>query len=244
MKIVRLDSAVFLVAIFCFPFNSAVADGCAPGQPCYEAPKPKKAAPSPVKLKPVAEPEEIPAAVEEPEPEPEPEPLATYEEQESGLIFSLGAGVNVLYFDCEDTRVAPGVYADVRGENAPVNIRLGFEGTNFESEQKRFTAGSPFFNDDPEVNFYRVLGSLEYVAELADDLSLFIGGGPDLIRVNGDVDDTTVGGHLSSRLQKNITESINLAVEGGYLWADIDEKGEDLELDSFFTGVQLVFSLN
>jgi len=59
-----------------------------------------------------------------------------------------------------------------------------------------------------------------------------------------DVDDTDVGLHLAARVQRQITNGIALSFEAGYMFAELDAEGEDLDLDSAFTGVHLVAALD
>ena len=235
----------FLALSLMLDANTASAGGCAPGQPCWEEPvkqkrtrrpdaptrnevvKPRAAVPAPAK-----EMMEDKVAMEE-----------SFEETESAL--TLAAGINVLYFDCEDTTVAPGIFADYRPDSElPVNIRLGVEGTEVDVDQFDFglnaaaAAGTDF-------NFIRIPLSVEYVMDVAEETKVFIGGGPDLIDISGDYDDTIVGLHLGARVQQDITERIGVSLGAGYLFAeaDADDFDEDLDLDGAYTGVHLTADL-
>ena len=68
---------------------------------------------------------------------------------------------------------------------------------------------------------------------------MLLGGGPDLIHTSGNGSDGNVGFHLGARVVKDITENLNASVGAGYLWADTDPAGEDLDLDGAFTGASI-----
>ncbi|OVE80165.1 hypothetical protein BVY02_01085 [bacterium J17] len=209
------------------PIQSASAGGCAPGDPCWEEP----AAPADV----VPAPDPEPMVIEEPAPAPAPEP-------EGELHLGLSAGVNVLYFDCEDTMVAPGVFLDVAHDDLPLNFRVGVEGGTGEIEQFRFNPDSRLQND-VDFNFVRIPFSLEYVQSVGEESAVHIGGGPDLFTVSRDISDTDVGMHLGARFVQGITDTLGISVEAGYLWAEANDKGEDIDLDSAYTGVHLNIDL-
>ena len=230
--------------------SAAFAGGCAPGMPCWEDEAPKVRRPAPTKpevMKPKAAPEVMEKKmmdVEEPE-------EVSLEEDGSGPSLALSAGVNVLYFDCEDTSVAPGIFADYRpSADLPVNIRLGVEGTEIDAaEQFDFRGGSSFAlgseDSNPDFTFIRIPLSVEYVKDVSEDTKVFVGGGPDLISISGDESDTLVGLHLGARVQKDITDNIGVSLGAGYLFAegDVGDADEDLDIDSAYTGVHVVANL-
>lgn len=219
--------------------SSAYAGGCAPGQECWE--EPVRRAP---KVTRPATPEkqmEAPADVAE----PTPEPLAMIDEDsDAGSRFGIAAGVNVLYFDCEETEVAPGIFVDYQpSADLPINLRLGVEGTSVGgAEQFRFREDTAF-TEDPDFTLVRIPLSIEHITEISEDLRFFIGGGPELIDVSDDVDDTLVGLHLGARVQQQFTDSLGVSVGAGYIFAEADDDttGEEVDLDSAFTGVHLTY---
>ena len=218
-----------------------MAGGCAPGQDCYEDAALKKTRPAGVTsevISPVdADPEEVPEAASE------------ASSDDSGLNLAIAAGVNVLYFDCEDAAVAPGIFVDYQpDEDLPINIRFGVEGTQVDdAEQFQFRVNTALSQTSPDFDFIRIPLSIEHVTELGDHTNLFIGGGPDLIIVDGDnnIDDTIVGLHLGARVQQDITEDFAVSLGAGYLFAEADagDDDEEFDLDGAYTGVHFVANL-
>ena len=97
----------------------SLADGCAPGQPCWEKKAKKKPAPAPMK-KEMPAPAKVEPATPPPAAKVEAAPMAA---KSAGM--SVGAGLNVYFVDCEEPAVAPGVRASYRLPDAPINIRTG-----------------------------------------------------------------------------------------------------------------------
>lgn len=212
----------------------SLADGCAPGEACWNTPK-KKQMIKPAPAAPVA-----PAPMEEPMVKEE-APAPVMMEEKGGLNFGIAAGVNVLFFKCEDTEVAPAVYVDVKHDDAPINVRLGVEGARIEAEQFRFTPGSQFQDGDSDFNFFRIPLSVEYVQPIAEKTEVLVGGGPDLIILRDAANDTTVGFHLGARVRQGLTDNLGLSVGGGYLFAEPEVKNEDFDADSAFVGADVSY---
>lgn len=217
--------------------TSAVADGCAPGEPCWDDPAPKpmrKPQPKPAPVAPPPEP-----VRQKPMSEPEPEPMV---KETGGLEFGIAAGFNVLFFDCEDTHVAPALYVDAKHSDVPLNLRLGVEGVDLaDSEQYKYTPESQWFQEEPNFSLIRLPLSLEYVHSLAEKTELLVGGGPDLLILGGEAHDTTVGVHLGARVRQALSDSLGVSAGGGYLWGEGDVRNEDYDLGSAFVGADLSY---
>ena len=102
---------------------------------------------------------------------------------------------------------------------------------------------SEFPGKTVEATFIRIPFALEYYQPLAEQVTLFLGGGPDIIHTANDVSDTSVGLHLSARIAFDMNEHWGFAVESGYMWADVDGEGsKDINLDGAFVSPQLYYS--
>jgi hypothetical protein len=122
----------------------------------------------------------------------------------------------------------------------PVNLRIGVEGAGINSEQKKFTRASRHFGEEPDINFYRVPISAEYVIPVGEATTLYAGGGVDIIRINGAVDDTDVGGHLETRVRQNLTQKVSVSGSAGYLFANAQGNNKErFDLDTAYTGLYL-----
>ena len=240
------------LAVSLLSAGTAFAGGCAPGQPCWEQfNKPRKrTVREPVQREEIIQrPQRI---IETPTPVPPLEEPVSLDVEPSDFGLGIAGGLNVLFLTCEDTAVAPSIMLDYQpSKDLPLNIRAGAELGSIDGEQFFFTPESQFFQDNLDLTVVRIPVSLEYVTPIGEGTKFFIGGGPDLMVVSGDadnsgvdVDDTDVGLHLSARVQQQITDGIALSLEGGYLWAELDAEGEDLDLDSAFTAVHLVAALD
>ena len=247
---VLLSSAVFF-GIFLFTSQAAFAGGCVPGQPCYDDlrndyQRPARVAP------PVVDTEVIPPAAPSYEaPVVSKRNAHKMEEKSTGkMYFGIGPSINTLFFDCEDTAVAPGIYADIGRTDFPINFRVGVEGTTFDMKQHEFTAGTEL-GGMPNTNFIRIPASLELKVPVTEKTNLFAGGGADLIHVDSSSNETYVGYHAEGRVVRSITENLGLSLNGGYLFADdADIKGpgasadESVRFDSAYVGVQINLNLN
>ncbi len=235
-----LSTSLMAMSSLFLGLSNSFADGCAPGEPCWEDPKP--VAP-PVAPPPPLETEKIaPAPVVAPPAAPAPAPAPV---EEAKLLFGLTPGFNVFFFDCQDTEFAPALYLDTRSTEVPLNLRVGIEGTRIrDAQQFRFTPESQFFGDEPDFNFLRFPLSLEGVIPVLPGTDILVGGGPDLLVIRGDGSDTDVGWHVGARLEQAVTERFAVSAGGGYLWGEADARGEDLDLDSAFVGASLTIKLN
>lgn len=232
----KLPLAILLVSMgLAFPIN-AIAGGCAPGEPCWEDPPKKimKPRPAPAVVAPAPIPEEVQEA-------PTPAPVAM-KEKDGGLVLGLSAGVNVLTFKCEDTHVAPALYLDAGHDDLPLNMRLGVEGVDLaDSEQYKHTPESEWFQEEPNFTLIRLPLSLEYVQAIGEKTQVLVGGGPDLLILSGEANDTTVGFHLGARIRQALTDSLGVSVGGGYLWGEADVRSEHYDLESAYIGTDLSY---
>lgn len=218
-----LVAAVLGTLLLCSAPRAAQADGCAPGQPCWEKKMKKAPPPAPGKSAPA------PVAV------PPPAPAKSEMMKEEGSGLSLGLGVDTLFFNCEDTHVAPALRVNYMVPEMPLNLMVGVEGTHIHnSDQFRYSE-----EDNHDVNWVRVPFRAEFVLPVSDETTTFFGGGPDIIHIDGFDNDTDVGGHLSARVSQALTEDLSLSVDTGYLWANLEQKGKKYDSDSAFIGTFL-----
>ena len=227
--------------------TSAYADGCAPGQPCWEENNvPRRTQRAPIQRR-VVEPEVQQEIIEEVIEEP-----VVVETSGGDLNLGISGGVNVFYFNCEDTMVAPSLMVDYQPDSSlPINLRLGVEGGSLDAEQYYHTPESQFFQDKLDLSFIRVPLSIEYILKSSEDTKAFIGGGPSLLMIDGDsdvggvdVDDTDVGLHLAVRVQQAVSDNIAVSLEGGYLFSEMEADNSDFDAEGAYTGVHLVGTLD
>ena len=106
-------------------------------------------------------------------------------------------------------------------------------------------SGSEYYAEwidkDPRITFIRIPFSAEWMIPLGEGATpqegamLYLGLGPDLIRTANDLSDFTVGLHLSGRLGYEFENNWLLAVEGGYMWSEVSDRGgPDVSLDGAF----------
>lgn len=220
---------------------SAYADGCAPGEPCWEQYKPqpmRREAPAPAPV--VREVIPTPSRQVIPTAAPVAAPVVMMD-KESPYSFALSGGANILFNDCHDESFAVGAYGDVRKEGLPLNFRLGVEVAHLNATQFAFTPSSDFFGEEPDFAYVRIPLSVEYIVPVSEKTEFLVGGGPDLIHTSGNGADLEVGAHIGARFVRDVGENLTASVGAGYLWAEnsAGNGGEDLGLDSAFTGASL-----
>lgn len=154
----------------------------------------------------------------------------------------LSAGVPVWMFDKEDTDLGGGIYLDTYSCCHPINLRVGAEVGHIDLSQGSALANAEFPGKEVNATFVRIPFAAEYVHSLGDSTQLFVGGGPDIINTANDVSDTNVGLHLSARLHHQISNHFGVALEGGYMWGEVDGEGGDIELDGAFVVPTVVYS--
>ncbi len=146
----------------------------------------------------------------------------------------LSPGVATYFFTEEDTLAAPALHFDVWNTETPLNYRVGIEGRHMHLGQDGAEDYQEFSDKTTNITFIRIPFALEYIMPVDENFTLYLGGGPDLIRTANDLSDFTVGGHLGARMQYDIDEKWGLAVEAGYFWAEVDDGGSDMELDAAY----------
>ncbi len=146
----------------------------------------------------------------------------------------LSAGTPVWFFDEEDNEVAPGIYLDAWDCNVPLNYRVGVEFRHLDLEQENAAGLGETPGADPEVTFVKIPFAVEYYQELSDDLTWFIGLGPDILNLANDISDTSVGMHISTRVHYAFNEHWGASLDWGYMWGDLDGDNGDIEMDHWF----------
>lgn len=207
-----------LLLVLTYP-GISFADGCNPGDPCWGEPVAagKALEPSPA-VEPIAE---SPEAVAE-------EPCCEWGNR-------IAAGVPVWSFQEEDTEVGGGLYFDIYPCDYPLNFRIGAEVNHMDLDQPNAASSAEFDGRKVNITFVRIPFAIEYAAALAERTSLFVGGGPNIIRTANDVSDTSVGMHLSARILQNFSDHFGIALEAGYMWGEVnDDGGGDIDLDNTF----------
>jgi hypothetical protein len=164
----------------------------------------------------------------------EPMPVATAVER-CGWGTRLSTGLPVHFFKDESTEAMPGLYLDVFPCETPINLRVGMEGIHMSLKQDGADYYAEWFDKNTKISYYRIPLSFEYAANVADNTTFYLGGGPDLIRTANDLSDFTVGGHLSGRLGYEFTNRVSLAVEAGYQWGRVEaDGGPKMNLDGAY----------
>ncbi len=205
--------------------NTLLADGCLPGEPCWDPPR---RAPEVVYE---SEPEVI---YETPQPTYVPEPQAPVEVEpvpmmkKSSWNLGLEPGVAAFMHRCWGTEVAPSLMFNIGREDSPWNVRTGAQW---------YDLSDTALNIGFETDIIRIPLLLEYGMEVSNTAKLMLGGGINGILVDGfagQSDDEFIGGSLGVRYVQSLMDNIDLSVAGEYLFAESDIKtgdGEDLLLD-------------
>lgn len=213
---------LFSMIFACINVSAAWAGGCLPGEPCDEK-------------------QPVVANTDTPEPQ------AVVMSDDSDDPFCcwgnrLAAGVPVWFFQEEDTEVGGGLYWDTFTCNGPLNLRVGVEVSHVKFDQPNALNLAEAPGRKTEVTFVRIPLAAEYMYRASDSFSLFVGGGPDLIRTANDVSDFTVGMHLSGRALYEFTDHMGIGVEAGYMWGEVEDNGSgDIDLDNTFISSTLSY---
>ena len=182
------------------------------------------------------------AARVEPRPEPPKEVIPMQQQVERHVDsvepcdwkWRLSPGGTVWFFKDENNLFGPALYSDIWRTDSPINFRLGIEGRHMYLGQD----AADFARESPEkttrVTFIRIPFALEYMQAIGSRTTWFIGGGPDILHTANDLEDTSVGGHLGSRLHYALDKQWGVALEGGYMWGSVDGAADDVELDNAY----------
>lgn len=184
-----------------------------------------------------------PAKVEEPAPVAA--PVKTAEEwidDPECWHTRLSAGVGPLFFDEEDTTAFPGMYLDFWRPDYPINLRVGVEGRHMDLHQPNADASAEFPGKTTEITLVKIPFAVEWYHKLTEELTLYAGGGPDIINTANDIGETSVGFHLGSRLHYAFNYNWGVGVEGGYMWGEVDSPGGDIDLDHAYVMPQLSYT--
>lgn len=163
----------------------------------------------------------------------------TMKSDESGWIFGVSPVVTVNFFDEDRERPNYGLHFNARHSDVPLNLRIGVEGSDFDSEQDALVqtwldagGGEP----GPDITYLRFPVAVEYWMPLGERGNLYAGPGYNLIRMDDLVEDTVSGLHVSGRLGYEIIEdSLELTAEGGYLWTeDLETPNGDVDFSGAF----------
>lgn len=154
----------------------------------------------------------------------------------------LSPGLSVWFFDEEDTLPGPAAFLDVWRTDMPVNFRVGVEGRHMYLDQESAQFAREWEDKTPRVTYIRIPFAVEYIQPIDKASTLYLGGGPDIVHTANDISDTNVGMHLGARLHYAFNDHWGLAVEGGYMWGDVDGPGEDVEFDGAYVTPQLAYT--
>lgn len=170
----------------------------------------------PVRQEPVTAPQAIPAAA-------------------SPCSARLSYGQVMWFFSDEDSTTAPGVYFDYWCADMPINFRVGVEGRHMDLSQDSVAGLEEAPGEAVEVTYMRIPFAAEYYTEIATDTTWYLGVGPEIINLANDVSDTAVGFHIGTRVNYMLTDSWGLALEGGYMWDELDgQNGNDVDLSGAY----------
>lgn len=148
--------------------------------------------------------------------------------------FRTSLGVPVWFFDEEDTLPGAGAYFDTWRTDTPLSFRVGVEGRHMYLGQEAADFAREWPDKTTKITYLRIPFALEYMHPLAENTTGFIGVGPDIIHTANDLSETSVGLHVSARLHYAFDEHWGTSLEGGYVWAEVDGEGEDVELDNAY----------
>jgi opacity protein-like surface antigen len=154
----------------------------------------------------------------------------------------LSLGVPVWFFDEESDLPGAGAYLDFWRTDIPLNFRVGFEGRHMYLSQESAEYAMEWFDKTTRISFYRIPFALEYMHGLTESTTLYLGGGPNVIRTANDISDWSVGMHLSGRLHYGFNDRWGVALEAGYMWGEIDGQDGDIVLDNAFVTPTLTYT--
>ena len=203
-----------LISTVCF------AGGCLPGENCGSEP-----VPLPARKRTMVEPvRSIPPAACE------------------GWGSRFAAGAPIWFFDEESTEIGGGIYYDLYSRCLPLNLRLGAEVNHMGADQPNALASAEKPGSDARLTFIRIPFAVEYMTSVEEDTIFFAGLGPDIIHTANDIEDTSVGMHISTRILHNFTENWGAAIEAGYMWGEVNDGHGDVTLDNAFIIPTLSYS--
>lgn len=154
----------------------------------------------------------------------------------------LSPGGTVWFFKDENNLFGPALYADVWRTDIPLNYRMGVEGRHMYLGQEAADFAREAPDKTTRVTFIRIPFAVEYMHRVNQTTTWFLGGGPDILHTANDLEDTSVGGHLGSRLHYAFNDRWGMAIEGGYMWGRVDGLNEDVKLDNAYVTPTLSYT--
>lgn len=163
--------------------------------------------------------------------------------QSSDWGVRLSPGVSVWMLDEEDTETAPALHLDVWRKDLPWNFRVGVEGQHVDLEQEEAAGLADGPGRQPRVTFVRIPFAVEYKHEINRTWAAYFGGGPDINVFANDASTTEVGAHLGARIHYAFNDHWGISVDGGYMWARIDEDDSSkVDLDGAYVTPLLTYT--
>lgn len=152
-------------------------------------------------------------------------------------------GVPVWFFNQEDSNL-PGAGAafDYWCDEIPLNFRVAVEGRHMYLGQDSAQYAREWDDKTPRVTFIRIPFAVEYMHDLTESTTGFIGAGPDIIHLANDIGETGVGMHVSARLHYAFTKHFGASLEAGYMWGSVKGQSDDIELDNAFVTPMLAYT--
>jgi len=163
-------------------------------------------------------------------------PVETAVDESCEWKVRLSPGVTVWFFDKENTLPGPSAFLDFWRTDIPINYHVGIEGRHMHLGQD----AAAFAMENPDkttrVTYMRIPFAVEYMHPLAEQVMLYAGGGPDIIHTANDLEDTSVGMHLATRVHYAFTKHWGTALEAGYMWDSVDgaSGGSNVNLDGAY----------
>lgn len=178
----------------------------------------------------------------------QPEPAIEHKQPVTSYVedcewkFRLSPGMTVWFFDEENNLPGPALYMDIWRTDYPINFHMGVEGRHMYLGQEEAEFAMEWEDKTTRVTYLRIPFALEYMNEIDDDTTWFIGAGPDIIHTANDISETNVGVHASTRVHYAFNEHWGVAVEAGYMWGHLDNDGPNVSLDNAFITPTLAYT--
>ena len=156
----------------------------------------------------------------------------------------LSGGVPVYFFNQESAnRPAAGLALDFWCDELPINFRVGVEGRHMYVGQSSADYAREFADKTARITFIRIPFAAEYMMELDESTTGYIGGGPDIITTANDFSETGVGMHLGARVHYAFTKEFGVSLEAGYMWGSVDgQGGRDVRFDGAYVTPMLAYT--
>lgn len=161
--------------------------------------------------------------------------VETKNEMECDWGVRLAGGLPIWFFEKEGNIPGAGAYIDTFNTNENINLRVGVEGREMFLGQDVAQSAAEFPGKGTKITYLRIPFSAEYILPTGmESTDLFLGGGPDIVHTANDIGSTTVGGHLSARLNYAFYDGWGVALEAGYMWGEANRPGKDVNLDGAY----------